>query len=268
MTLQQRYRCTLTTIEEELFREDPLVFTMFVYPIRMSAMELLWLCFVMDLIYLFLSLIHLFPIKDSMNPICLMISMILTLIMFFVSAFVQRNISQNEFRLRETVRGPILWIFVRMFTLIYDITITTYTVSNLDFGKDTWAAFERVIVYTELFQAIWCLMLSVWIVMAVRRLVHRNPLSCATSQNTGRRNDSIDVSHDLSYGNSHEWNYRSPVQTYKQKSPGDCSYVLICDDNGGKVSWSSSSKKDKKSVEKKRSTELNFKSDDDEFGVY
>jgi hypothetical protein len=53
------HKGSLTTIDEEMFREDPITFRVFCWSYSLTASGVLFLVTILDLIYLALQLIHL-----------------------------------------------------------------------------------------------------------------------------------------------------------------------------------------------------------------
>jgi hypothetical protein len=59
--IKSKHKCSLTTIEEECYREDPIVFTGLCYPMTLQATTIIMIIFLLELLYLSLDTFHLLP---------------------------------------------------------------------------------------------------------------------------------------------------------------------------------------------------------------
>jgi hypothetical protein len=169
---------SLSTVEEELFREDPLPFPVLCLICPLPAIKLLMLIFSLEIVYIALELLHVLILWHHSFDLTLVVIYVvsMTLHIFISTTIVWWIKGRPSVHLSPSLFLPHLWIFTRSICIIWDLANTTYgLIEYIPCSK--FITFTQVFFIIEIFYSINVFYHSVWILRAIERLKIRNPWS-------------------------------------------------------------------------------------------
>lgn len=169
---------SLSTVEEELFRDDPLPFPILCLICPLPAIKLLVLIFVLEILYIAFELLHVLILwQHSFDPTLIVIYLVTITLHLLISTNIVCYIKRKpSVHLSPSLFLPHLWIFTRSICIIWDLANTTYgLIDYIPCSK--FITFTQVFLIMEIFYSINVFYHSVWILRAIERLRIRNPWS-------------------------------------------------------------------------------------------
>ena len=182
--LRQRNRGTLSTIDEELFRDDPITFPLFGFALKLHALKILIVIYFQDIFQLLQQLVHLIPMVHLFNhyPIQYIYFCFMGINFFMASLCIYMARIRCEIQ-RYSKAIPLLWIFVRVCGNAWDFIVTLYAIVAANIDQPAPQFYIEFLLYFDLGFCLYSSLLSIWIYIAVKRIRLRGVNSLVDSFN-------------------------------------------------------------------------------------
>lgn len=207
-----KHKNSLTTIEEERFREDPVYFHGFCFfPIQLKASKLVTIIFTIETFYLSICTIHLLPIQDRFELViqlvyCLGIGLdfIISLIKIILINFRRVSIKCS---LLDKISSK-LWMITRSILFLWDICVTTY-ILFLTHTNNKYQVVSFIMIYFDLLLAIYMLSMGFYLNVSFKRLISRSQWSIYSETEKSNRYNCFDSQQNFNTPNQLSCNFSS-----------------------------------------------------------
>ena len=222
-----RHKPSQSTIDEEMFREDPINFRLFCYMIRLKAFQILHMILFLDFISIVLCLQHL--IWFTLGHTTFIIYMLCLGSHFLVCVIATRKAQKLDGRTKVYTCLAKLWMVIRTISLTFDIAYTNYYLFEYSLDKNYYVV-SLILVYCDIFYAIYSLTLSYWINLAIKRLISKGQMSESSVCDSKR--DKHRFSFDENSLTDNDQIFSSKSQEIHKQSCNQDYYMKVVDDNG------------------------------------
>ena len=194
--IKSKHKCSLTTIEEECYREDPIVFTGLCYPMTLQATTIIMIIFLLELLYLSLDTFHLLP-QFGRLPLPVMYIYFLGISLdFIISCISLRYLFRFDAPVKTMKFFACCWINVRTIVVLWDVFVTIYylflTHTEIKYRIISLVSIYLDLIYRYFFfnspKSLYVLFLGFYLHVAVERLRRRSTQSNSTTEERGSSN--------------------------------------------------------------------------------